>query len=397
MNVLVITYWKFDDALIQTYTLPYLRIIRDILPEKSEIVLVTMEPEGEVKTYIPVEKNITRYSLRYHPFGIRAALAWNRNFTHLRNIVRKKKIDVVHSFCTPAGWPASTIARQMKLPLVLDSFEPHAEPMVETGTWSPNGMAFATLRGLEKKQVRIAKWVIGVVPGMQQYAATKYGFLPQNFLVKPACIDFTQFNLSRTNNTKLKAELGLENKVVCVYAGKFGGLYLREEAFRFFKAAQEEFGEAFRVLLLSSTPPQEIEQLCNATGLDTKIIVTRFVPHAEVPDYMGLADFAFSAFKPVPSRLYCTPIKNGEYWAMGLPVVIADGISVDSDIIRENCAGYVLADLSNEEFRNAAQYIKRLLETEDHDTLSERIHQLAQKHRNFAIAEQVYRTVYNNL
>lgn len=397
MNILVITYWKFSDALIQTYTLPYLRIIRGILPAGSGITLITMEPEGEIKTFIPVEEGITRYSFRYIPFGLRAALSWNTNFRHLRNIVRKKKIKAAHTFCTPAGWPGSALSRQMGIPLVLDSFEPHAEPMVETGTWKAGGLAYTTLFTLEKKQVRQARWIIGVVAAMKEYAQRKYGYNGNNFLVKPACIDFSQFNLLKRKKQELKDKLQLTDEVVCVYAGKFGGLYMREEAFRFFRMAHEVFGKKFKVLLLSSTSQEEINTMAQAAGLDPSVLITTFVPHAEVPGYMGLADFAFSAFKPVESRKYCTPIKNGEYWAMGLPVVIGEGISEDSDIIREANAGYVLKSLSDDEFRNAAAHIRRMLQSEDRHKLANRIHELAQKHRNFAIAENVYRTIYGSL
>jgi len=397
MNILVITYWKFDDALVQTYTLPYLRIIRDILLPESEITLITMEPEGEIRKYVPVEERITRYSFRYHPFGIRAALAWNTNFRHLRNIVRTKNIQAVHTFCTPAGWPGSRIAGQTEIPLILDSFEPHADPMVETGTWKQGGIAYSTLIGLEKKQVKMARWIIGVVPAMKEYAEHRYGYHGNNFLVKPACIDFNQFNLTRRKNADLKMKMGLNDAIVCVYAGKFGGLYLKEEAFHFFRVAREVFGDKFRVLLLTSTPKEEITTLCIDAQLDPSAVVSTFVPHEQVPDYMGLADFAFSAFKPVPSRKYCTPIKDGEYWAMGLPVIIGEGISTDSDIIRAENAGYVLKSINSEEFRNGAMHIRQMLQTEDRDKLAERIHRIAQKHRNFAIAKSVYQTIYSGL
>jgi hypothetical protein len=397
MNILVITYWKFSDALIQTYTLPYLRIIRNILPAGSGITLITLEPEGEVKQEIPVEQGITRFSFRYYPFGWRAALAWNSNFSVLRNMVRSKNIKAVHTFCTPAGWPGSAIARQMKLPLILDSFEPHAEPMVETGTWKRGGIAHLALSRIERKQVKQAQWIIGVVAAMKAYAQRHYNYSGSHFLVKPACIDFSQFNLLKRKNPALKEQLGLTDEIICVYAGKFGGLYMREEAFRFFRMAHEVFGEKFKVLLLSSTPQEEINAMAGAAGLDPSALITMFVPHAQVPDYMGLADFAFSAFKPVESRKYCTPIKNGEYWAMGLPVVIGEGISEDSDIIRNNDAGYVLKSLSDEEFRAAAVHIRQLLRSEDRNNLANRIHELAQIHRNFAIAENVYRTIYGSL
>ncbi len=42
-NILVLTYWSYRDALVQTYTLPYVRLIKQQLPAQSEIYLVTLE------------------------------------------------------------------------------------------------------------------------------------------------------------------------------------------------------------------------------------------------------------------------------------------------------------------------------------------------------------------
>lgn len=397
VNILVITYWKFSDALVQTYTLPYLRIIRELLPPDSCITLITLEPEGEIRKEETIEQGIVKFSFRLRPFGIRAALEWNRNIRTMQQMIRDKQIAYIHSWCTPAGAIGYRLSVKSGIPLIVDSFEPHAEPMVETGTWTKGGPAFRTLFRSEKKQVLHAKWVIGVVEAMKQYAKVKYAFTGRNFLSKPACIDLTHFTLSKRKNPALLQKLGLENSIVCVYAGKFGGLYMKEEAFQFFSAAREEFGEQFKVLLLTSTPEDQIAELCKQARLDPTCVVRVFVPHAEVPEYMGLGDFGFSAFKPVESRKYCTPIKNGEYWAMGLPVVIGKGISDDSDIIQNANAGYVLDAVSTDEFRNAAKHIRQLLLTEDRDKLANRIQELAQKHRNFAIAKSVYKQIYSDL
>ena len=42
-NILVLTQWSFNDALVQTYTLPYIDIIREILSPERKIILVTAE------------------------------------------------------------------------------------------------------------------------------------------------------------------------------------------------------------------------------------------------------------------------------------------------------------------------------------------------------------------
>lgn len=393
MNILVITYWKFEDALIQTYTLPYLKIIRNILPQGSSIFLVTLEENGASTELKDIGDGIYRFSFPLHPFGLKAILGWKKNLRHLRGFVKERNISFIHTWCTPAGAIGYLLSKDTGVPLVLDSYEPHAEPMVETGTWNRFGPAFRILFRLERKQSRHALWRIGVVEKMREYSLEKYGCNADNFLVKPACIDTTLFQPQKKREA-LRAQLGFNDEVVCLYAGKFGGLYLTVEVFNFFKEASAQWKNKFRVLLLTSARREEIESLCAKAGVDPSIVHSLFVPHNWVPKYMEASDFAISPFKPVPSRRYCTPIKNGEYWAMGLPVVIPAGISDDSDIIRDNNAGYVLQDLDSHSYRKAAQAINHLLENENREQRIQRIRSLAEKHRTFAIAETVYRTIY---
>jgi hypothetical protein len=44
-NILVFTHWSFKDALVQTYTLPYVNIIRRIISPDRKIFVVTAEQE----------------------------------------------------------------------------------------------------------------------------------------------------------------------------------------------------------------------------------------------------------------------------------------------------------------------------------------------------------------
>lgn len=395
-NILVLTYWRFEDALVQTYTLPYLRIIRDILPAGSKIFLVTLEAEGN-KELVEIENGIGRFSFTLHPFGIKAMFTWRKNIGFLTDFCRMMKINFIHTWCSPAGAIGYYVSKRNGLPLILDSYEPHAEPMVETGTWRRGGIAFRTLFALEKKQSRRATWRIGVVSKMRDYAREKYGVDADNFLVKPACIDLELF-IRQNKREEIRAQLGLkDDDVVCICAGKFGGLYLEAAAFSIFKGLTAVFGDKLQVLLLTSTPREQIETYCAQVNLDPKIVHSVFVPHHWVPKYMAAADFAFSPFKPVPSRRYCTPIKNGEYWAMGLPVIILKGISDDSEIISASNAGVVMDSVDKEEAMRAGYAMKKLLEGENREELAGRIRALAEKHRNFTIAKEVYTRIYGNL
>ncbi|MGZ4037447.1 MAG: hypothetical protein ACXVPQ_06435, partial [Bacteroidia bacterium] len=311
----MITYWSFDSALVQTYTLPYLRIMRHYLPPDAKLFLFTLNtPAADPKTQAAMDQlkaeNIYVLPFRYSRFGLLMLIRMKLILIYLTLFSLFKNIKYIHAWCTPGGAIAYIVSVLSGKPLVLDSFEPHAIPMAEGNTWKRSGLAFKVLFALEKRQYRRAKYVITAAPGMDTYAAQVYGILRRDCLVKPACVDLDAFSIRKRKDAVLLEQLDLQDKLVCVYAGKFGGLYLEEETFQFFKTAAAYFGARFRVLLLTGHSDHEIDAYCKAAGFDRNLIVKRFVPHADIPRYIGLADFAICPMKPLPSRRYGAPIKN---------------------------------------------------------------------------------------
>ena len=118
-------------------------------------------------------------------------------------------------------------------------------------------------------------------------------------------------------------------------------------------------------------------------------IIKRFVPHHEVPKYMNLADFGITPFIPVPSKRYGTPIKTGEYLAMGLPTVITKDISDDSDFISHHNIGAIIDPLTKKGYKSAILKIDDLLMNWDRKDLRLHIAKLAKGYRNFSIADDV--------
>jgi glycosyltransferase involved in cell wall biosynthesis len=405
-NILVLTSWSFADALVQNYTLPYVRIMQKYLPEGSKIYLMTLEQphlalSQEAAKHTDEElarENIISLRYPYKRFGIGQIAVWSKVFAALVLLIFRKKIYAIHPWCTPAGAAGFILSLLTGKKLILDSYEPHAEAMLESKTWTRTSAAFRILFFLEKMQSRRAKIFIGCTSAMRHYAEEKYGvsFSGKKFYSKPACVNFELFDLSLRKNEKLLAELDLVEKVVCVYAGKFGGSYLEKEVFDFFAVCADFWGEKFSVLLLTSHSEEEIAANCLASGFDRRSLRRLFVPHTEVPRYMALADFGITPFKPVPSKRYGTPVKNGEYWALGLPVVITKNISDDSDIISQNDIGYVLQDLNEAEYKRAAQKIHELLLNREKTNLTEKIRATAEKYRSFGIAEKIYQEIYGN-
>ncbi len=399
-NILIITYWSYSDALIQAYTLPYVRIIKENLPSQSSIYLLTLEKNQDKITssrrYEIAAKleneGIKWLPFNYRPFGMGAFFLWIGISFQLCRLIIQKKISILHCWCTPAGAIGYFLSFLLNRILILDSYEPHAEAMVENGTWEKDSFAFKLLFWLERKQTEHASHIISATAGMHEYAKRKYYVDIKNFSVKPACVDLNLFNEEIINDKSLRHQLALDGKIVCVYAGKFGGIYLEKEIFDFIKVAADHWGKSFRFLILTNHSNEEVAAYCKLSGLEAECVVIKFVPHGEIPRYMGLADFAITPVKPIPTKRYCTPIKDGEYWALGLPVVISANISDDSEIIETNNIGAVLKEFNLKAYKQAISKIDGLLIQVD---LRHKIRKIAKQYRSFEIAESVYRAIYN--
>lgn len=400
-NILVLTQWSFKDALVQTYTLPYVDIIRKIISPERKIFLVTAEQDkialsGKEQEEINREwtkRNMQLIAEPYKKFGLKKMIAAAGNLSKLVRVIKKEKIRTIHAFCTPAGSIGYLLSKLTGTELIIDSYEPHAEAMVENGTWRKTGAAYKILFSLEKKQTKKAKALIATTVGMKQYALEKYGVDVKNFYVKPACVDTDKF-FPREKDPLLIKELGLENKIVCVYAGKLGGIYFKEETFDFIKACYDHWRDDFRFLMLTNAPKEEIEQQVNRVGLPGNIVTSFFVFHQDIPRYMSLGDFAINPVKPVPTKKYCTSIKDGEYWAMGLPVVISPDISDDSSIIEKEGSGVIIDFSQKAGFHMAIVKMESLLQNKNELTM--RIRSISDKYRSFSIAEKIYKSIYDN-
>jgi glycosyltransferase involved in cell wall biosynthesis len=231
---------------------------------------------------------------------------------------------------------------------------------------------------------------------MKEYARVKYGVVGKPFFVKPACVDLERFSERDLKRPDLIDRSGLRGKLVAVYAGKLGGIYLDKEVFQLLRVARDHWGERFHVLLLTAHTTDEVMAFAREAGLDRSMFTIRYVPHAQIPEYMGLGDLALTPVRPVPTKQFCTPIKDGEYWALGLPVIITAGISDDSELIRANGIGAVLDGLGPKYYQAAVETIDRLLATTTPKERYGLIRPIAEKYRNFGIAETVYKAVYGS-
>ncbi|MFL5729130.1 MAG: hypothetical protein ACJ75J_06530, partial [Cytophagaceae bacterium] len=247
-NILVLTQWSFRDALVQAYTLPYVALIRKRLEPGFKLYLVTSEQQrlalapGETeKVNLEWKKdNMYLQPYPYRKFGVKKMVGSLLEILSIYQLIRKEKIRTIHAFCMPAGSLGYILSVLTGTQLVIDSYEPHAEAMVENRTWKKNGLAYSILHRLEKLQTKKAVSLIGTTRAMKDYASERFHVNVKSFFVKPACVDLEQFQKFSGNNN-LPDQLDLRDKIICVYSGKLGGIYLKEEVFDFIRCCYDHW------------------------------------------------------------------------------------------------------------------------------------------------------------
>lgn len=402
MNILFLTYWSMKESLTQSYVIPYITIISKILPKGSKIYLLTLEKkeyaiafkEKEALKVSLLSENIVWIPKGYVNFGFRGGINFTSILFTLIFTLITKKIKFIHARCVVSGTLGYFLSLFSLKPLIIDSYEPHAEAMVENGTWKKDSLAFKILFYLEKLETKRAKVCIGLTEKTPEYALKAYGIAPKKHYVKPACVDFKKFDAFLRPNYSLINEPHNSLKKYCVYAGKVGGIYLEQEIFDFLKECEIYWNGDFKAIILTNTPVDTIEKHIKAANLKSESVWYGEVPHNEVAKYMSLANFALNPVKSVPTKRYCTSIKDGEYWAMGLPIVITPDISDDSSIIESNKIGSIIRSLDINGYKKAIQEIDFILKSENQIDLKKRIINVAEKNRSFEIAEKVYFEIY---
>lgn len=401
INIFIISTWSYNEPLTQSYLLPYIKVLREVLPVGSHIHFLTMEkddfPMNELmRNDIELDfkrQNIHWQTHQYTKFGVLSVFNYFMLILRLCFIVWKRGIRVLHPFAPVAGGIALIVKFITRRKLVLDSWEPHAESMVESGVWEQNSLAFKLLFYAEKKLAKHADYLIAASMGMKDYAYEKWKLMPVRVAYRPACVDLEMFDRAYFENKKSRWVLQLQGKLVAVCTGKLHGMYLGIEVFQFLKSASDFFGEKFHAILLTETPSEVIEAMRAEVNLSSEQLTIRKVSHSEIPIFLHVADFAINPQKPIPSKRYGTPVKDGEYWAMGLPIVIAADISDDSEIVvRENVG--VIWSTKKEDNVEVLQQLSMLLQ--DKNT-AERCANAAKKYRSFDLARKAYQEVYASI
>ncbi|UOQ97068.1 hypothetical protein MUN81_17730 [Hymenobacter sp. 5317J-9] len=343
MRILFIGYWSLHEPLTISTIFPHLRILQE-RDDVEHITLVTVERGAETQADLTLRLPFPNTKISFKPLLSRPhkLLLLNKTDDFLRfprelaELARAEGSTVMLARGAPAGALAYLVARQTGLPFYVESFEPHAEYMRNGGVWKPYDPRYLVQTYLERQQKKHARGLMPVAEAHRRLLIAE-GVPADHLVTVPCSVNMTDFGFDAARRVRQRQQLGYaDDAVVGIYVGKFGGIYYEDEGFAIFAQAAAHFGDRFRLIVLTAHPAEGVRARLAAAGLNPAHCLVTRAPHAEVPNYLAAADFAFLLSRPTPGL---SPIKIGEYWASGLPILLAEGVGDDSGIVEKEGSG----------------------------------------------------------
>ena len=366
-TIFIFAYYSFKDPVFQSAVLPYFTGLAEQGPFR--FVLLTFE-QHKYRTLL-VEKYKIRNELKHRRI-IWYDTKWHSGFLKpLKKVfdflwgmllslylIIRYRTTAIYSEGFPGaifGFCLSIVTRR---PHIVHTFEPHTDYMVEAGVWKKNSWEAVLLRYFEKQVAKQASHIMTATNAMID-KLQKQGVKAQLHRV-PSCVDTTVFKYSENARVKIRKQLGIadQDKVI-IYVGKFGGMYLDKEVIEFFSVVKCESKNNFKFVILTTDDHQQIHDWLQEYGMKINDVHIDSVQKNEVPNYLSASDFGFVPVRQHPGKRFCSPIKDGEYWACGLPIIIYSGISDDFLLAKKNQIGIIVENTSVESHRKTAQEIDK--------------------------------------
>ena len=404
MRVLYVTYDGMTSLLGQSQVWPYLE---GLTAAGHRFEVLSFEQQGRLgRIGDKVARDLEGLGIAWHrrPFRTRPPLI--AKAIDLREMVRETtrlaasgRFDAIHARSSVAAHAARAAKRRHGLPFIFDIRGFWADERRDGGRWPDTNPLHRHLyrqwKAREDRCVAEAHEIVVVTEAARREIERSASWQGQPVTVIPGAIDHAAFPL-RTPETRAaaRARLGIgEAATVLVYLGTLSALYLPGEMLRFYARLRHARPGA-RFLFVGWHDHAELVATARARGLDipAEEIVVQPAEHGEVPFWLAAADIAIALRKPSYSSLAISPVKLGEYFACGLPVIANEGIGDVAEIVPRLGAGAVLGAMSDDEIDGVLARLDDILAI-DPATLRERSWQVY----GMPVALERYAGVYQRL
>lgn len=401
-TILIFAYYSFYDPVFQSAVLPYFREF----PGKKDFhfVLITFEQKkyrtseqqrADIKEELQ-KQNITWYNVNWHSGSfkvLKKLFDFIVGICFTAYLIIKYKVNIIYSEAFPGAIISHFLSRFFRVPHIVHSFEPHTDYMVEAGVWSEKSWEAVLLKTYEKK-IALKCYAIFTATGKMIERLRQAGV--KCIIEKvPSCVDINHFKYRPDKREAIRNSLGIKDEeCVIVYLGKFGGMYLDSEVFDFYAYCLKYSRLQFRLLIFTPDDYGIVKEFIREKELDESLFVIGTLKKEDIPSYLSAADFGLVPVRQKPSKRFCSPIKDGEYWACGLPIIIPEGISDDYIYAEQYGIGISVKDFTDKSLIEVVKQIDDWMANKSREDVRYKARKFVEQDRNVEHYKLLYRKVF---
>jgi glycosyltransferase involved in cell wall biosynthesis len=270
------------------------------------------------------------------------------------------RFDIIHARTFIGGLVGLMLAPLIRAKLIYHNEGFYPDEQVDSGVWANGSRPHVVANRLEslirKRADGITALSFRAKKILEESEEIASRATPVIFV--PSCVDLDRFRPDSGNYLRKDDEIRL------VYSGSVGGRYILDRVGSFMNFAINA-GHKMTLKIFSKSDPKLIEDLLDRGGLPRSAWSLETAKYSDMPGLLAGFDAGIHFLQKGISEHTGSPTKIGEYWAVGLPVVITPNMGDNDVVAKDEKVGVVLESHDDEGYRKLTSDLIGLLEDPD--------------------------------
>lgn len=275
----------------------------------------------------------------------------------IKKYILNNHINIIMPRSTMPALMALRISKSLQgVKMVFDADGLPLEERVDFARLKKGSLQYWFLKSVESRMIKKADIVLARTQRAIAYLSKTNHIHKDKFYVVINGRDASMFRPGTGQADTVKAALGVPvEAMLLVYAGSLGPQYCFAEMISIFRAVKQLHNNCYLLLLTSRCGFIQNNQALLA-GIEDAVIVKQ-VAFVEMPQYLAAADAALALRRNFFSMAGVAPIKLGEYFLSGLPVILTPNTGDAETILKNNKACFFIEHFDDNDVVSAAKWV----------------------------------------
>lgn len=361
-NILYISYDGLTDPLGQSQILPYLI---GLSKKAYNFTIISAEKQKNYRNEKHIIEDICKKNnLDWQPIFYTkkpAILSTIKDIKAIRklayNLHKSKQFKAVHCRSYIASIVGLKMQKKHGVKFIFDMRGFWADERVDGELWNLSKphykLAYKYFKKKEKEFLQNADAIVSLTHAGKEIMINDWKVKKPIYVI-PCAVDT---NLFVAKN--LKPETKKQN-LTLAYLGSIGTWYMLDEMLDFFKILLRKYPKA-KFKFITKEDPLTILNKATAREIDVEHFEIAPAKREDVPKELAKIDIGVFFIKPCFSKQSSSPVKQGEFMSMGIPIITNSGIGDTDAIINKYNSGFLITEFNDSSYQEAVNEIDALV------------------------------------